>query len=454
MMTGSPLSQQMKWLDMEAPRYTSYPSALYFKPMMPDTHSAWLGQFNLNQSVALYIHIPFCKQLCWFCGCHTKIANHYAPILAYVETLIKEIDLIGQSVVGKIKLHSIHFGGGSPGILNAEDMEAIFKRIHDVFVVEQEAEVAIELDPRQTTIDKIRSYKRMGFNRVSLGVQDTNETVQAGIHRTQPLEKVRECVETLRAEGIHSINIDLIYGLPYQSLHTLEETVNQICSMAPSRIAFYSFAHVPWIKKHQQLISEDDLPTTQDKGKMYLHASKVFESHGYQPLGIDHFAKIEDGCSVGLQHRTLRRNFMGYTTAPNDFVLGVGASAISQLAFGMSQNSVNEVEYKQKIVQGVFSTVRGHAYTTDDYLRKSIINELMCYFSVDIEKQLNEFNFPINYFDDRIEVLSEFRESGVVSIKNRRIDFNSPLRMIVRSVCSVFDQYHLTLEGGRYLKIS
>lgn len=454
MTTFASVSHQLKWLEMEAPRYTSYPSALYFQSMTSEIHQKWLQHFDLNQSVALYIHIPFCKQLCWFCGCHTKIANHYSPIASYVNSLIKEINLIGKSVAGKMKLHSIHFGGGSPSMLNAEDMDAIFNSIHAVFKVEKDAEIAIELDPRQMTKDRIQTYKSLCFNRVSLGVQDTNVTVQAGIHRIQPLDQVRQCFELLRAEGIHAMNIDLIYGLPFQSIQSIKQTINEVCSMEPSRIACYSFAHVPWIKKHQQLIREDDLPTVQDKGQMYLHALKFFEEHGYKPLGIDHFSKAEDDCYTGFHQRTLRRNFMGYTTQPNDFVLGVGASAISHLGAGISQNSVSDTEYKQKIEQEIFSTARGWFYTPEDYLRKAIINELMCYFSVDLEKHLTQFNFSTDYFDDQLELLTKFSETGVISITNRRIDFNSPLRMIVRSVCSVFDQYHLTLEKGRYLKIS
>lgn len=448
------VSHQLKWLEMEAPRYTSYPSALYFQPMMPETQLEWLQHADLNQSVALYIHIPFCKQLCWFCGCHTKIASQYSPIAAYVHFLMKEIDLIGKSVTGKIKLHSIHFGGGSPGILNTEDMDAIFESIHSVFDVQRDAEIAIELDPRQMTTDKIKAYKRLSFNRVSLGVQDIDQTVQASIHRLQSVDQVRQCVETLRTEGIHAINMDLIYGLPFQDMTSIEKTIHQICSMAPSRIAFYSFAHVPWIKKHQQLISENNLPTVQEKGLMYLHASKIFESNGYKPLGIDHFSMPEDNCYTGFHQKTLRRNFMGYTTQPNDFVLGLGASAISHLGGGISQNSVSDMEYKHKIGQYTFATARGWRFTPEDYLRKAVINELMCYFIVDLEKILDQYNYPLDYFDLELERLSQYTETGVITITNRCIDFNSSLRMIVRSVCSVFDQYHLTLDKGRYLKIS
>ena len=453
-MTNACVDHQLKWLNLEAPRYTSYPSALYFKPLSGDTYQEWLQRFDLDQSVALYIHIPFCHQLCWFCGCHTKIANAYAPIHAYVQSLIKEMALVGQSVSSKMKLHSIHFGGGSPGILNTDDLDLVFESIRSVFDVQTDAEVAIELDPRQISKEKIQAYKRLGFNRVSLGIQDTDETVQTAIHRVQPFDQVRQCVDMLRAAGIHAINIDLIYGLPFQTIQSIEKTIHQVCSLAPSRVAYYSFAHVPWIKKHQRLILEKDLPSIQDKGRMFLHASKVFEEHGYKPLGIDHFSKTNDDCLTGLNQKNLRRNFMGYTTQPNDFVLGIGASAISDLGEGLSQNSVNDAEYKQKIAQGLWSTTRGWAYTRGDYLRKAVISELMCYFSVDLEKTLAQFNFPADFFDEQLALLNQLCETKVITITNRRIDFHSSLRMIVRSVCAVFDQYHLTLKTGRYLKIS
>ncbi len=453
-MTAERFDHHLKWLDLEAPRYTSYPSALYFKPLSSDTYQQWVQRFDLDQSVALYIHIPFCHQLCWFCGCHTKIANAYSPVHAYVQSLMKEMALMGQSVSGRIKLHSIHLGGGSPGILNTDDLENVFKGIDSVFDVQTGAEIAIELDPRQISKEKIQTYKRLGFNRVSLGIQDTNETVQTAIHRVQPFEQVRECVDMLREEGIHAMNIDLIYGLPFQTIQSIENTIHQVCSLAPSRVAYYSFAHVPWIKKHQRLIVEKDLPSVQDKGRMFLHASTIFEKNGYQPLGMDHFSKPNDDCLAGLNQKTLRRNFMGYTTQPNDYVLGLGASAISDLGEGLSQNSVSDAEYKQKIDYGLWSITRGWAYTREDHLRKSVISELMCYFSVDLEKMLAQFEYPENYFDEQLALLAPFSETGVITIINRRIVFHSPLRMIIRSICAVFDEYHLTLKTGRYLKIS
>lgn len=454
LMTITGFEHQLKWLDLEAPRYTSYPSALHFKPLSSETYQHWLQQFDLENSVALYIHIPFCNQLCWFCGCHTKIANAYSLIHAYVQSLMKEMKLISHAVSGKIKLHSIHFGGGSPGILSADDLEDVFRILRSVFEVQTDAEVSIELDPRQLLNDKIQTYKRLGFNRVSLGIQDTNDTVQTAIHRIQPFEQVRESVERLRAEQIHDINIDLIYGLPFQTMESIEKTINQVCSLAPSRIAYYSFAHVPWIKKHQRLIFAKDLASVKDKGRMFLHASKLFKKNGYEPLGIDHFSKITDDCFTGLNQKNLRRNFMGYTTQPNDFVLGLGASAISYLGKGLSQNTVNDVVYKQNTEHGLWSATRGWVYTQEDYLRKVIINELMCYFFVDIEKILEQFNVPVNYFDEQLALLRQFSETDVMTITHRCINFHSPLRMIVRSVCAVFDQYHLTLETGRYLKIS
>lgn len=448
------LDAQLKWLDMGAPRYTSYPSALYFEALTPDVHQGWLQTFDLKQSIALYIHVPFCHQLCWFCGCHTKISNHYSSIAAYTQSLVKEIELIGQTVLGKMTLHSIHFGGGSPAILNDEDMDSIFASICSVFNIQSDAEIAIEFNPGQMTYEKIKTYKRLGFNRVSLGVQDTNAVVQKAINREHSFEQIQQCVDWLKTEDIHDINLDLIYGLPFQTMQSIEETINQICSLEPSRVAYYSFAHVPWMKKHQKLIDEGDLPNAQTKGRMYLHALNIFEKNGYKPFGIDHFSKPNDECFKGVQNRTLRRNFMGYTIAPNDFVLGVGASAISHLGKGISQNSVLETEYKANIEQGIGATKRGWIFTREDYLRKTIINELMCYFNVDLERVLGDFGFPPEYFDNQKQILKQLIESGVISLNHRHLKFHSPLRMIVRLVCSYFDEYHLKTDKGRCLKIS
>lgn len=451
MITTNELNEQLALLEIKAPRYTSYPSSLYFQVLHENTHREWLAEFDNKKSVALYVHIPFCSQLCWFCGCHTKVSNHYAPIQHYVQTLLQEITLINEHASSRLKLHSIHFGGGSPGILKDRELESIIQHISANFDIQADAEIAIELDPRHLSRENIDTYQRLNFNRVSMGVQDTNPIVQNAIHRVQPYSQISKSFEMLRSVNIHKINIDLIYGLPLQTLSSITKTFSDMCALLPSRIAYYSFAHIPNVKRQHGLISENDLPNTQLKGHMYLRAVDIARQHNYIPLGIDHFIHPEE---TSVSQKKFRRNFMGYTSQENEFVIGIGASAISNLGKGFSQNQPISIEYERKISQGSLATVRGWLHSIDDLLRKRVIDELMCNFSVDIGNILTEFNYPIDYFDRSLCLLKNFVDKKIVIIHGRRIVFKSPLRMLVRAVCATFDNYHLSLEENRYLSVS
>lgn len=448
------LKEQMAFLETKAPRYTSYPSSLYFRELNESSHQQWLTEFDDKQSIALYVHIPFCSQLCWFCGCHTKISNHYTPIYRYVQALLKEITLIKKHAPALMKLHSIHFGGGSPNILTDEDLESIMRHIAANFDIQDDAEIAIELDPRHLNQEKTHTYQRLNFNRVSLGVQDTNPTVQEAIHRIQPFDQIRQGCDMLRSANIDNINIDLIYGLPFQTLPSIAKSFSDVCSLSPSRIAYYSFAHIPHVKPQHRLISEKDLPNTHHKAQMYLQAVEIAQKHHYIHLGIDHFMQPDDTCVTSFHQKKFRRNFMGYTSQKNDFVLGIGASSISNLGKGLSQNHSITAEYERKITRGTWATARGWCYNKEDLLRKRIIDELMCYFSADIGLILTDHDYPIDYFDQNLCLLKTFVDKEVIVIHERRIDFISPLRMLVRAVCSVFDQYHLSIEENRYLRVS
>ena len=448
------LLSQLALLETKAPRYTSYPSALYFKPLDVTIYQQWLTNFDSKQSIALYVHIPFCYQLCWFCGCHTRVTHRYAPIQAYVQILVQEMALIAKYAPSRLKLHSIQFGGGSPNILNEDDLETIMGHIEGHFDLRECTEIAIELDPRQLTKEKIDTYKDLGFNRVSLGVQDIDPIVQSAIHRVHSVEQIRQVCDMLRAADLRSINIDLIYGLPFQTLSSIETTMSEICRLVPDRIAYYSFAHIPRIKAQHRLIAEKDLPNALRKGQMYLRAVEIAQAHGYHHLGIDHFMQPQDANITGFAQKKFRRNFMGYTTQANDFVLGIGASAMSNLGNGFAQNDPDSSEYGKTIAEGRFATTRGWVDSPANRLHRTIIHELICYFAVDIEKILAEFGYPLDYFDQHLRLLKQFVEKKVITINARRIDFISPLRMLVRSVCAVFDQYHFTVDETRYLQVS
>ncbi|OYW83584.1 MAG: oxygen-independent coproporphyrinogen III oxidase [Asticcacaulis sp. 32-58-5] len=444
-----------RFLGREAPRYTSYPSAHHFGAMPAVDYETALGSLQPEQSLGLYLHVPFCEQMCYFCGCNTHITKRYSPVTAYVESLVREIHMVGEHLAFRPNVHSIHFGGGSPGILSPEDMAKLFDALNLNFSVESGAEISIELDPRRITPTKVQSYAAVGFNRVSLGVQDTNLDVQRAINRIQPIELIEESVKLLRSYGLKSIGIDLIYGLPLQTLESLAITLTQTRRLEPTRISAFSYAHVPWMKKHQTLIDRDTLPTTEDKVEFFILFDQTFQEQGYRAIGIDHFALPDDGLSKAHDNHTLRRNFMGYTDQPNDRLLAFGASAISELDGGIFQNIPQSTTYQNTINQAKFATTRGWLFGGEDRLRKAIIAELMCYFEIDIENILIRHNLPCSYLDEELAHLDEYISAGVVTVQNRKLVFHSPLRMLIRSVASVFDRHNsYTTEDHRYSKVA
>lgn len=444
-----------RFLGKEAPRYTSYPSAHHFGLMPATSYQKALQSLKPDQSVGLYLHVPFCEQMCYFCGCNTHITKRYSPVSTYVDSLVREIHMVGERLSFRPKVHSIHFGGGSPGILSPEDMSEVFHALRSFFSIETSAEISIELDPRRITPAKSASYAVMGFNRVSLGVQDTNAAVQRAINRVQPIELIQSSVDLLRSDGLQSIGIDLIYGLPLQTPESLSVTLEEVRCLEPARISAFSYAHVPWMKKHQTLIESDTLPTTEDKADFFLLLDRKLRDQGYRSIGIDHFALPDDGLSRALDNHTLRRNFMGYTDQPNDRLIAFGASAISELDDGIFQNIPQSTTYQKTVNKACLPTSRGWLFEGEDALRKAIIAELMCYFEVDIGNILIDHELPFAYLDGELDQLGEFVAVGLVSVQNRKVTFHSPLKMLVRSVASVFDPYAAGSSGDhRYSKVA
>ncbi|OYW78440.1 MAG: radical SAM protein, partial [Asticcacaulis sp. 32-58-5] len=301
----------LRYLGTEAPRYTSYPSAHHFSDLNPQTYGSWLEKLTPGQSVGLYLHVPFCPQMCYFCGCNTQITKRYDPVASYVDCLIREIEMAGQWMAFKPRVHSIHFGGGSPGILEPADMGRIFEPLHERFEIAPDAEISIELDPRRVTATKAQTYAALGFNRVSMGVQDTQTEVQVAINRVQPIEVIDRAADLLRSYGLTALGIDLVYGLPMQTHAGLEATLKDVERLNADRISAFSYAHVPWFKKHQTLIRDEDIPGVEAKADYFLTLTQALGAQGYQSLGIDHFAKPDDGLCRARDTRTLRRNFMG-----------------------------------------------------------------------------------------------------------------------------------------------
>jgi len=445
----------MRFMGREAPRYTSYPSAHHFGQLGTDTYKGWLSSLSPDQPIALYLHIPFCEQMCHFCGCNTRATLKYAPVEAYVGALVEEIRAVGAHLGFLPKVHSVHFGGGSPSMLVPSDMGRIFDALHAHFDILPDAEIAIELDPRRVTLHKVHAYRGLGFNRVSLGIQDTDPQVQQAINRVQPLEQVKAVMALLRQNGLSRIGIDLVYGLPGQTLHSLQTTLSHVSELDPDRISAFSYAHVPWVKKHQTLIDTDALPDTEDKVAMFLSLTAYLIMHGYQAIGIDHFAKPGDELSTAFAARTMRRNFMGYSTLPNDYLLGLGASSIGELDEGIIQNIPQSTTYQNRILAGEWATSRGWAYQGDDKLRKAVISDLMCYFEADIPAILARYGYAEDYLDADIAGLQDFIDAGIVSVEARCVRFHSPLKMLVRNVACAFDAHARQSDAqNRYSRVA
>jgi oxygen-independent coproporphyrinogen-3 oxidase len=442
------------FLEREAPRYTSYPSAQYFEPLGLVPYRSWLGGLDPSEAVGLYVHVPYCEEMCWFCGCNTKATHRRLPVAAYVDTLIAEIGLLGRRLMRPLPLHSIHFGGGSPTLLTPEDLERIFAVIETTFRRTERTEVSIEIDPRRLTPEKADAYAALGFNRASLGIQDTDAEVMRTVNREQPFAVVRAAADMLRTRGIGALNVDLMYGLPRQTAETIAQTLRDVIDIAPDRIAFFSYAHLPHLKKHQRLIDAALLPGTEAKAASYLQIVEALSLAGFVAIGIDHFAKPTDDLARALRQHTLRRNFQGYSALPNDLLIGLGASAIGELDHGIVQNATASHQYRHAIAAGSLATARGWRFTYEDRMRRDVIRDLMCYLSVDTGLIAERHGYPVDYLDLELGLLAPFVDAGLITIARRRVTFHSPLRMLIRPVAAAFDTYAVRCPEQRYSKVA
>lgn len=414
------------------PRYTSYPTAPHFHEGVGEQqYIKWLEELNQEHTLSLYFHVPYCKQLCWFCGCHTKVVNRYEPVRKYLDLLEREILLLARHLPDSLVTH-IHFGGGSPTIISAEDFASLMSNIGQNFSLSDETEIAVEIDPRTVDKAKISAYAKSGVTRASLGVQDFTLKVQEAINRIQPYEMVQDVVRILRGQGIDALNMDLIYGLPYQTLATTRQTIEQTLNLDPDRISLFGYAHVPWMKKHQQLVPEEALPKPAQRLEMFEAASEMLVRAGYIAIGLDHFAKPNDPLTVAMQSGKLQRNFQGYTTDTADALLGLGVSSISSLPQGYVQNTASNMDYAKAINDGELPIARGVALSQDDMDRRNIIMSLMCRLLalVPEERYVSELQRLEPYF----ETGEAIYEDGVLTVAPKA---QNRLRLIA----SVFDSY-------------
>ena len=428
--------------DQRVPRYTSYPTAPHFSPAVgADRYGAWLAELPRETELSLYLHIAYCAEMCWFCGCHTKITRQYAPIADYLDCLLKEIDLVADRLPSGMTARHIHYGGGTPSILTPEDFVGTLDKLRSRFLLAETAEIAVELDPRTTDQDYIAAMVRGGVNRASIGVQDFNPQVQEAINRIQPYDVTARVIQWLRELGIEQINMDLIYGLPYQTVDSLQETIGLAAEFAPRRIALFGYAHVPWMKKHQRLIPEDSLPGMEERWRQYESASRQLIDAGYVQIGLDHFARGDDPMALALAENRLHRNFQGYTTDEAECLIGFGASGIGSLPQGYVGNETTIHGYKDLIRAGKLATARGIGVDRDDLLRRELIERLMCDLFLDIDALAARWGVEAAQFDEDIERLRPMEQDGLITIAGRRIALTEEGRPLVRAACAAFDRY-------------
>jgi len=452
LMENSELLSRMGVYTSRAPRYTSYPTAALFSPQV-DGHfiADQLQKLPTETPVSIYIHIPFCERLCWFCACRTQGTRTSRPVQIYLETLKNEIRQLGKNLPDGLKMARLHWGGGTPTILDPDLIDSLNETIFENLTPADDFEFSVEIDPTLVDQDKITALRKGGMSRASIGVQDFAPEVQKAIGRMQSVEQTRECVDMLRDSGITSLNMDILYGLPHQTRETVLQTVEHVKDLAPDRIALYGYAHVPWMAKRQQMIEEENLPDGPARRGLFSQMSKSLSDAGMVPIGIDHFAKPADSLSQATETGKLRRNFQGYTTDTCDTLLGLGASAISKLPGGYAQNAPKSSQYMRMIGAGNFATQRGVELTEQDKLRARAIEMVMCDFALDTLELRADFGDEINQLADALTAIRakfaealEFHDTGFV-IRDHK-------RALARLISLEFDEY--ISEDARYSMVS
>lgn len=438
--------------DTRVPRYTSYPTAAVFTPRTgAGFQQRSLGELSPKEPVSVYIHIPFCERLCWFCACHTQGTQTLGPVESYVETLEAELEMLRGTLPNGLRMGRLHWGGGTPTILPPPLIHRLAKAIRSVLPPANDFEFSVEIDPTMVDRAKIGALAAEGMTRASIGIQDFNPQVQKAIGRLQPFEVTRACVDDLRAAGITSLNTDLVYGLPHQSLARIEDTIDKVLTFAPDRVTLFGYAHVPWVSKRQKLIDEDALPDDLARYSLAARAGERFVDAGLAAIGIDHFARPGDGLATALGKGQLRRNFQGYTADICQTLIGLGASSISRFPGGYVQNAPATAAYKQRIAQGVFPGARGYQMTEEDRLHARAIEQLMCTFAVDLDALSDEFGAPADKLAPYLKEMAE-RFAPFVLLDGARMEVAPKGYALTRIIASVLDQH--VPEGVRYSRAS
>lgn len=431
-----------KYAARAVPRYTSYPTVPHFTQAVgAEAYAGWLAELDPAEPISLYLHVPFCRQVCWYCGCNMKLATRNGPLRDYTETLLREIELVAERLPGRLKVSHLHWGGGTPTALEPEDLTRAMEAVRERFDFTADAELAIESDPRTLTDAMTARIGALGFNRASFGVQEFDPRVQQAINRIQPPEMVRASVEGLRSAGVRGINFDLIYGLPHQTAESLVRTIGLCAEMRPDRVALFGYAHVPWMAKKQRLIDAAALPGAAERLAQANAAAEALQAAGYEAIGLDHFALPDDPLAVAARQGRLRRNFQGYTTDRAETLLGLGATSIGRTPSGFVQNIAETGAWARAVGEGRLPVAKGVAFGGEDRLRGAVIEGLMCNGQVDLAALRACFNAPPDVFAGAEAALAEMAADGLIAYDGRRIETTAAGRPFVRVVAAAFDAY-------------
>ncbi|MBS0574734.1 MAG: oxygen-independent coproporphyrinogen III oxidase [Proteobacteria bacterium] len=433
--------------DARVPRYTSYPTAPHFTAAVgAEQMDRWLREIPAGSRISLYMHVPFCRRLCWFCACRTQGTRSDEPVRAYTELLLAEIELLKSRLAPGISLSRLHWGGGTPTLLDPAMIAAVTRATFAAVPLDKDAEFSVEIDPNEIDDARLDALAAAGMNRASIGVQDFDPMIQAAIGRQQSYELTRRAVAMIRARGVRSLNADILYGLPHQTPERIAASVRKLLSLSPDRVALYGYAHVPWMARRQDMIPSDSLPTPDERLRLFETARDLFLADGYVEIGIDHFARAGDGLDRAARAGRLRRNFQGYTDDTAPVLVGIGASSISRFPQGYAQNAPATSAHVKAIREGRFSVVRGHAFSDEDRLRARLIEALMCDFRID-SSEIGR-TFPAAQ-----EMLTPmFRDAAkpfgdLVRITAEAFEITERARPLTRMIARGFDAYGLSPSG-------
>ena len=439
--------------NIAAPRYTSYPPATHFREMPADNILNRLpaGSAAATEDLSLYFHLPFCRSLCWYCGCTTVTTTNQGASAEYIDYLKREMDIMAPLINRERKVVQLHFGGGTPTFLLPDEIRALGSMIRSHFSFSEDIEAGVEIDPRRLTRDHLTALREAGFNRASLGVQDFDPKVQLAVHRIQPKEMTEQSLDWLRETGFASVNIDLIYGLPHQTVESFGKTLDEVIAMKPDRLAVFNYAHVPWIKPAQNILKV--LPSPEMKLELLKLTVETLTSNGYVYIGMDHFALADDELAVALHNKTLQRNFQGYSTRGNTNIFGFGMSSISQANGAYWQNQKELTAYYGALDAGQSPITKGYILTEDDRIRRDVISRLMCDLGLDFARLSSRLGIDFkNYFAAELASLGDLEADGLIEQNANGLAVTDLGRLLIRNIAVRFDAYFGKDTGGRFSK--